>query len=152
MIRRCQMLIAGLVVAVSACAVPHRLPSGVSAAAGTAVVSPPLQFTDVPVPSGFTLVEEESFQFEHEVMRVGLLRYSGRLATDRVAAFYQEQMPQFGWGFINEVAHDRYILSFEKPFSTCTVTIENTPVNTQVSVAIAPYSQGSAKEKLLDKN
>lgn len=115
-------------------------------------VAPIVQFADVPVPPTFAFIKEESFRFEHEALRVGLLKYLGRESMEEVALFYRERMPQGGWFVVNELAHDRHILSFEKPDATCTVTIENQGVDTRLSVAIAPRHQEESKDKRLDKN
>ncbi len=151
MIKRLLVVVVPAVM-MSACGVSHQVSSRPVESLGLGIESSPLQFADVPVLEGFALIKDESFQFAQEAIRVGLLKYAGDLSLDEVSAFFRERMPQSGWRLVNELNHDRYILSFEKPGSTCTVTIENASVNTMVSVAIAPYSQESAKDKLLDKN
>ncbi len=146
------VLSAACAVMMSACAVSRRVSPRPVASLGLGVGSSPLQFTDVPVLEGFALIKEESFQFEQEAIRVGLLKYVGDGSLDEVSAFFRDRMLQSRWRLVNELNRDRYILSFEKPGSTCTITIENASVNTTISIAIAPYSQESAKDKLLDKN
>ena len=101
-------------------------------------IMPIVQFADVPVPATFIFLSEESFRFEKEGLRVGLLRYRGGDAMDTVASFYREQMPRWGWSAVEELMHDRHILSFEKPGAACTITIENQGVDTRLSVVIAP--------------
>ncbi len=150
--RRLTRLLVASHAMISACASPARFPFSLMQPPAVSVPVPVVQFSDVPVPSGFAFVKEESFQFENEAVRVGLLRYLGSQSIEEVAAFYRAGMPNRGWDLVNELAHDRHILSFEKPSATCTVTVENVLVNTRLSVAIAPHSQGRPKEKSLDKH
>ena len=99
-----------------------------------------LKFSDVPVPVGFDVIENESFAFQNELARVGLLKYAGRPAIDRVVQFYREQMPLYNWGLLNVLEYEARILNFEKPDQTCIVTVGRRGDRTQITVALAPKS------------
>ncbi len=103
-----------------------------------------LKFSDVPIPVGFQLVDNESFAFQNEMTRVGLLKYAGRPEADRVVQFYLEQMPLYHWTFLNLLEYESRIINFEKPEQTCIVTVGKRGDRTQVTIAIAPKS-GSAR-------
>ena len=51
-------------------------------------VSSVLRFDDVPIPTGFTTIDKESFAFQNDVTRVALLKYVGGKSADEVVAFY----------------------------------------------------------------
>ena len=97
-----------------------------------------LKFSDVPVPVGFQFMDNESFAFQNELARVGLLKYAGRPAIDRVVQFYREQMPQYNWTFLNLLEYESRVMNFEKPDQTCIVTIGKRGDRTQVTIAVAP--------------
>ena len=101
-----------------------------------------MKFSDVPVPVGFQFLDNESFAFQNELARVGLLKYAGRPAIDRVVQFYREQMPQYNWTFLNLLEYESRVMNFEKPDQTCIVTIGRRGDRTQVTIAVAP--KGSA--------
>ena len=97
-----------------------------------------LKFSDVPVPMGFQLLDNESFAFQNEAARVGLLKYIGRPEIDRVVQFYLEQMPLYHWTFLNLLEYESRIINFEKPEQTCIITVGKRGDRTQVTLAIAP--------------
>jgi hypothetical protein len=101
-----------------------------------------LKFEDVPVPQGFSLLANESFIFQTDTMRVGLLKYSGRPAADQVVSFYKEQMAQFGWSMINVVEYGRRILNFDSEDQSCVITVEPATTKTIVIISVAPKSKG----------
>ena len=99
-----------------------------------------LKFSDVPVPVGFDAIENESFAFQNEATRVGLVKYWGRPSVDRVVQFYREQMPRYHWALLNVLEYESRILNFEKTDQTCIVTIGRRGDRTQVTIALAPKS------------
>ena len=103
-----------------------------------------LKFPDVPVPVGFQLVDNESFAFQNTMMRVGLLKYTGRPTIDRVVQFYREQMPLHQWVLLNLLEYEARILNFDKADETCIITIGKRGDRTQVTIAVAPKG-GAAK-------
>ncbi|MCM8784533.1 MAG: hypothetical protein NC818_07230 [Candidatus Omnitrophica bacterium] len=109
--------------------------------------APLLKFADVPVPQGFKLIANESFIFQNENGRVGLLRYSGSPTADLVVNFYREQMPQYGWFLLNIVEYGRRVLNFEKQEESCIITLEPTTTKTIISISLAPKSKTPALKK-----
>ena len=101
-------------------------------------VSIALKFEDVPVPSGFKPVVRDSFAFENDVLRVGILKYSGRVNPDNVVNFYKDQMSLYNWRFLNIVEYQRRIMSFERDDQTCTILIEPSGMGTLLTISVAP--------------
>ncbi len=117
-----------------------------------------LKFDDVPIPSGFRMLPDQSFSFQNDVTRVGILKYAGRANAQRVIHFYQEQMPIYQWQFINLIEYDKSLLNFEKMDQVCTVTVEGGITKTNLVIAIAPkgsarssYESKRNERKILDK-
>jgi hypothetical protein len=103
-------------------------------------VSTALKFVDVPVPSGFKMIVSQSFTFENDVLRVGILKYKGRASGDRVANFYKDQMPLYNWRFTNMLEYGRKILNFEREDQNCIIVIEPDGMSTFVTITVAPKS------------
>lgn len=105
-----------------------------------------LHFDDIPVPAGFKLDKVNSFAFQNDYTRVGLLKYTGRAKVFKVVDFYKEQMPLYNWVLVNVVEYDRSLLNFEKDGQSCIITVEGTMTRTALTIAVAPKSQKSAKK------
>jgi hypothetical protein len=103
-------------------------------------VAEKLRFDDVPVPSGFKLLANESFAFQNENIRVGLLKYTGRARPEYVVNFYREQMPMYNWNLLNIIEYGRRVMNFEKENQTCIVTLEATVTRTNLTISVAPKS------------
>ncbi len=103
-------------------------------------VSTALKFEDVPVPSGFKMVTSQSFTFENDVLRVGILKYKGRASADRAVNFYKDQMPLYNWRFTNMLEYGRRILNFEREDQNCIIVIEQQGMSTFVTITVAPKS------------
>ena len=101
-------------------------------------VSMTLKFEDVPVPAGFKPIVRESFAFENDVLRVGILKYSGRVNPDHVVNFYKDQMALYNWRFLNIVEYQRRIMSFEREDQNCIIFIEPSGMGTLLTISVAP--------------
>jgi hypothetical protein len=106
-------------------------------------VSVALKFEDVPVPTGFKPIVRDSFVFENDVLRVGILKYSGRVHPDHVVNFYRDQMSLYNWRFLNIVEYQRRIMSFDREDQNCTILIEPAGMSTMLTISVAPKA-GSA--------
>ncbi|MFC1508601.1 hypothetical protein ACFL60_02815 [Candidatus Omnitrophota bacterium] len=106
-----------------------------------------LRFDDVPVPSGFKVLEGESFAFQNDVTRVALLRYVGGKPIDQVVLFYKDQMPMYNWNPINIIEYERRVLNYEKDNESCIVTVESKGRKSVIIVAISPKSRPMKVER-----
>ncbi|MFH0732921.1 MAG: hypothetical protein V2A72_08435 [Candidatus Omnitrophota bacterium] len=117
-------------------------------ASSTLEVATALKFDDVPVPSGFKLVADDSFIFDNDVMRLGILKYSGRPDASVVVKFYKDQMPLYNWRFINLMEFNTRIINFDRDDQTCTIIVEPRQLSTQVTVSVAPKAGRAATYKV----
>jgi len=106
-----------------------------------------LRFSDLPVPSGFKLIQDKSFIFQTEGVRVALLKYAGRAKVQDLLDFYKEQMILYNWELLNVVEYDRTVLNFERGKQTCIVTIEPRGIKKIITISLAPKATGSIEEK-----
>lgn len=104
-------------------------------------VSSALRFDDVPVPAGFIAIPNESFIFQTESLRAGVLRYAGKANPDSVMQFYKEQMPGYNWQSVNMIEFGKKQLTFEKTGQNCVVTIEGTRSRSTITISIGPKSE-----------
>jgi hypothetical protein len=109
-----------------------------------------LKFDDVPVPDGFSFIASESFAFQTQQLRVGLLKYEGRANPDEVVQFYKEQMPLYNWRIVNIIEYEKRLLSFEKNGQSCIVTIEGKGNKVNLIIAVSPRS-GKASSEFFEK-
>ena len=100
-----------------------------------------LRFADVPVPAGFKLLERESYSFENTGVRVGVLKYQGKVNADRVVNFYKEQMPMYNWNLLNSVEYGQRLLNFDREQETCIITLLPKGSSTVITVSLGPKSQ-----------
>lgn len=110
-----------------------------------------LKFEDVPVPSGFRSLTNESFMFQNEVLRVGILKYSGRADVEQLVNFYKDHMPLYNWRFLNLLEYGRRIMNFEREDQSCIVVIEPTKFTTYITVTVAPKTSRASTYKTLKK-
>lgn len=106
-----------------------------------------LKFPDIPIPSTFKFIPEESYAFESSGFRAGLLKYHGKSAGDQVVSFFKEQMPMYNWHVVNIVEYGRRQLNFEKDQETCLVIVEVKGKKTDILISVAPKSQVAAPRK-----
>ncbi len=106
-----------------------------------------LRFDDIPVPSGFISISTESFIYQTENIRAGLIRYEGRSSPEATMQFYKEQMPVYNWQPVNIIEFGRKQLSFEKTGQSCIVIIEG--FNNGKSIITISIGPKSEKSKIL---
>jgi len=104
-------------------------------------VSSNLRFNDVPVPSGFKILDNESFAFQNDATRIAVLKYSGRRPADQLVSFYKAQLPLYSWRPINIVEYGRRVLNYERDSESCIVTIEQAGWKSIITIAVAPKSR-----------
>lgn len=100
-----------------------------------------LKFSDLPVPSGFTMLAENSYSFESAGVRVGILKYQGRANPDQVVNFYREQMPMYNWELLNVVEFGNRLMNFERSSESCIINIASRGNTTVISVSLGPKSR-----------
>lgn len=107
-------------------------------------VSAALRFRDIPVPVELSIIPEDSYSFQTETFRAGLLKYQGRMDPEILVNFFKEQMPRHNWELVNIIEYDRKLLNFEKQNQSCVITIETRRATSYVTISVAPKSDRSA--------
>jgi hypothetical protein len=100
-----------------------------------------LKFSDVPVPSGFKLLSQDSYSFETSGMRVGVLKYQGKANPDQVINFYKEQMPMYNWNLLNVIEYGDRMMNFERENETCIIGLFTKGNAVTITVSLGPRPQ-----------
>ena len=98
--------------------------SNKKAATPDEIMSDQFTFSDVPIPSKFELLRDQSYAFKDGQARIALLRYKGKGKIDDISWFYQDKMAEFQWQEINIIDYDKNMQQFAKQEENCLVTIE----------------------------
>lgn len=96
------------------------------------------RFDDVPVPAGFKLLQDRSFVFQTEGVRVALLKYIGRAKLPELVNFYKEQMSLYNWDFLNIVEYEKSVLNFERDKQGCLINIEGNGAKKIITISLSP--------------
>ena len=99
----------------------------------------------------FNIINNESFVFQNDRMRVGLLKYAGSPDANRVVAFYKEQMPMYNWDLINVIEYGERVMNFDRADQTCIITIQPLSTRTVIAIAVAPKSGTNMTEERVQK-
>lgn len=131
-----------LILAAGGCATTGRGPTAVSGeAVKNLAIASTLRFDDIPVPAGFLQLPKESFVFQTESVRAGVLRYEGRADPESVMEFYKQQMTAYNWQPVNTIEFGQKQMSFEKPGQSCVIVIEGTRSKSIVTISVGPKSE-----------
>lgn len=101
--------------------------------------------TDIPIPSGATMDNDRSLILSDRDRWTGRVVMTLFNSANEVTAFYQQQMPNFGWQPMMSVTAEISVLTYLRGDRAATVQVERRTVyGSVVSVTVAPkQSEGS---------
>jgi hypothetical protein len=106
--------------------------------------------TDIPIPSGATMDNERSLILSDRDRWTGRVVMTLSNSANEVTAFYQQQMPNFGWQPMMSVTAETSVLTYVRGDRAATVQVERRTVyGSLVSVTVAPKqseSGGASRE------
>ena len=100
-----------------------------------------LKFSDVPIPVGFKSMPQDSYSFESSGVRVGVLKYRGKVNPEQVVNFYKEQMPMYNWMLLNIVEYGQRLMNFEREGESCIISLDPKGNNIVLTISLGPKSQ-----------
>lgn len=116
-------------------------------AAASPVQHPTLE--NVPVPSGFALVDDHTFGSSSGRTRFVMYEFIGPSARSVVNRFYKEYMPGGGWTLKREDFYrGQHTLRYFSDSEECTILIRPQGRSTIIAVNIVPLSKGSAEREI----
>lgn len=137
---RVVLFFCAVIFALAGCATMPNLDKGME---NSALLEPQalLKFSDVPIPTGFKLLPQESYTFESSGVRVGVLKYKGKAAPDRVVSFYKEQMPMYNWALLNVVEYGDRLMNFDRENETCIIGLLVKGSVVTITISLGPKSR-----------
>ncbi|WP_052004266.1 hypothetical protein [Paramagnetospirillum caucaseum] len=118
-----------------------------SSAAGAGGEPQPGNFqlvTDIPIPSGATMDNDRSLILSDRDRWTGRVVMTLFNSANEVTAFYQQQMPNFGWQPMMSVTAETSVLTYVRGDRAATVQVERRTVyGSVVSVTVAPKQSES---------
>ena len=106
----------------------------------------PKRFEDVPVPLNVELSEDESFVFETDAIRTGVLVYYGNVRVDSLVEFFKVAMAQQGWSLVNSFVWGGAALNFEKANRSAIINIDKGAFMTKLVIRVGPKSPGQERK------
>jgi hypothetical protein len=81
------------------------------------------RFEDVPIPRSVAIEKKESFIYESEAIKTGILVYVGKAKVGELANFFKGNMVNHGWKLVSNFQRDDALLNFNKPGWSCVISI-----------------------------
>jgi len=104
---------------------------------------------NVPLPSGFQLVDDRSVGTSSGQFRVAKYEFVGKSRRARLERFYREYMPSGGWTLISEdLYRGIYEMRFESDTESCIVCLRPEGRNTVINIDVRPLPKGSAEREV----
>lgn len=123
--------------ALAGCASSTSLPASSSSASDQ-----PANFqlvTDIPIPSGASMDNDRSLILSDRDRWIGRVVMAVGSSANEVTAFYQAQMPNFGWQPLMSVTSEISVMTYTRGDRVANVQVERRTVyGTLVSVTVAP--------------
>lgn len=94
---------------------------------------------NLPLPTGFYIVPERSIARNMDGWRVAMCTFTGKLAPERVVAFYQNNMPSARFNLLQRrLENGTYQLRFASETEECTITVRRDGTQTVLVVDLGP--------------
>ena len=116
-----------------------------SSAASSAQAAVPLyyDFEDVLIPSELKVDKKRSFVYHAPNFRAGLLVLTGRVETNSLVRFFENNMAKDNWRMVSSFNSSRTIMFFNKPNRSCIISITQKMFSSEVEIWVAPTMEFS---------
>lgn len=98
------------------------------------------EFGDIPIPPRLRRNDAQSFVYEAPGVVIGVVIYEGFYKGRSIAQFFRNEMPNYGWRFLNAFSDTRYVISFLKDNRSCQISVEEGTFGTRVIIKVGPTS------------
>jgi hypothetical protein len=105
-------------------------------------------FGDVLIPGGMDFVPDSSFVYSASGLAVGIMTLKGRVDTESLISFFQNNMPKDNWKMISIFKSPKTILLFRKETRWSVIRITEETYYTYAEIWLAPTA-GNADAGLL---
>ena len=101
------------------------------------IITNAYQPRDVPIPLGFEFQPKDSFAYVG-AFRVAELRYIGEGLVERIAEFYEDQLPKHGWSYWRREGVYEITLVYVNDRNECRVSIRRLGNETYLRIRVIP--------------
>jgi hypothetical protein len=105
------------------------------------------EFNDILIPSEMKLNQKDSFVYTTSRFKAGVLTFSGRVESDSLASFFQNNMTKDGWRTISTLKFHGTMVVFLKDDRACVITIKEKFFSTTLEVRVGPIDQPASQVK-----
>ena len=106
------------------------------------------QFEDLPIPNNLKIINDDSFVYETNNYRTGIIKYQGEDNFKNVGNFFKGELPKYNWNLVNSIEFKKVMqLIFVKPDWITVIYLEQDGSNVIVTVTIGPKSEAESEIK-----
>ena len=106
-------------------------------------------FEDIPVPVNIELSNKDSFIYESQAFRAGVLVYYGYVKVESLVSYFKNAMPQQNWRLVNNFFYKGgATLNFEKDTRSAVIAINQGIFRSRVEIRVGPTSPPAARQPL----
>ena len=110
-----------------------------------ASLAPQYRFEDVPVHPKLKISPNESFIFETQSIKAGILVYYGSESINEIVEFFKNEMPKHAWRLVNSIEAKGIVsMNFEKEGWSTLMRVHRSALKTAVEITIGPRDDGSS--------
>jgi hypothetical protein len=124
---------------------------GTSSSAQRGPAPSPMQHAllqNIPVPAGFTLVDERSVARKSGQLRVALCEFEGPAEMERVVRFYMDYMPSAKFVLKKEdFVRGEHQMRFESQTEECAIRVRQNRTKTTLVIDLGPVAKGTAERE-----
>ena len=85
---------------------------------------------NIPLYPNFKYDQDKSFFFESRGVKAGVMVFEGKSPTGKIANFYKQEMPNYGWSMVSSYQYGKEaLLDFSAPDKTCQISVQEKPFN-----------------------
>jgi len=99
------------------------------------------EFDDVLIPREMDVHKESSAIYRREGMSAGLLRLAGRVETNSLMRYFQNNMTNEGWRLISQFRSPQSLMIFQKGNRMAVIAIEDGDIETFADVWVVPTNE-----------
>jgi len=99
------------------------------------------EFDDVLIPREMDIHKESSAIYRREGMSAGLLRMAGRVETNSLMRYFQNNMTNEGWRLISQFRSPQSLMIFQKGNRMAVIAIEDGDIETFADVWVVPMNE-----------
>lgn len=99
------------------------------------------EFDDLLIPREMDIHKESSAIYRREGMSAGLLRLAGRVETNSLMRYFQNNMTNEGWRLVSQFRSPQSLMIFQKGNRMAVIAIEDGDIETFADVWVVPMNE-----------